>query len=110
MYAFRARAGFDSGPPDQVSTALNGAVRISTDGATTINGKAIESCVYFDEKTVCSLTLEGATTLEIEDGLSLSDLSVEELGEVVSWAGVSTEAQTATGLKRAIERHFETDP
>jgi hypothetical protein len=93
--------------PDRVRVALNGAVRISTDGTTTLNGEVMQSCVYFAAKTASTLTLDGATTLEIEDGLSLSDLSVEELEEVVSWAGVSTEAQTSTGLRRAIERHFE---
>ena len=36
----------------------------------------------------------------------LSSLSVSELQEIVDWAGVDTEAQTASGLKRAIERHY----
>lgn len=93
--------------PDRVSMALIGAVRITTDATTTLNGEALNGCAYYAAKTVCTLTFDGASTLEIESNLDLSALSIAELQEIVDWAGVDTEAGTKSGLKRAIERHYE---
>ena len=93
--------------PDRVRLALNGAVRISTDATSTLNGAPVNGCAYYAAKTVCTLTFDGASTLEIESNLALAALTVPELQEIVTWAGVDTEAATKSGLKRAIERHYE---
>ena len=50
--------------------------------------------------------LAGLAGIETITSRALSSLTVSELQEIVAWAGVETEAQTASGLKRAIERHF----
>lgn len=96
--------------PSRVRIALNGAVRISTDALTTINGKPVNSCLYLSSKTVCDLTFDGGTTLEIESALTLPDLEVSELQAIVDFHDVATSAGTKAGLIRAIERELEVDP
>ena len=51
--------------------------------------------------------IEVAGLLSAEAGISLATLDVAELQEIVKWADVETSAGTASGLRRAIERHFE---
>ena len=50
---------------------------------------------------------EGKVPAVIDAAVPLDRLSVEELHRVVAWANISTEAVTESGLKRAIERHYE---
>jgi len=99
----------DRAAPSRVRfSCVGGAVRVTAPNSTqrSINQAPIESCVYFPIKTHVDFAQTDATDLLIES-LPLSDLSVGELQEIVEWASVTTEAQTAGGLRRAIERHFE---
>jgi len=48
-----------------------------------------------------------ATIDGIIESKDLDELSLAELNSAVELLGVDTSAQTASGLKRAIERHFE---
>ena len=96
----------DRAAPSRVRFCCAGAVRVTAPDSTqrSINGASIESCVYFPIKTHVDFDQIDATDLLIES-LTLSDLSVDELQEIVEWASVETEAQTAGGLRRAIEWH-----
>ena len=95
---------FETCPDRAVFGCASGALRVTTEGSVTING-SLGSYAYFPDRETVELLISGGTTLITEEGLPLSSLTVSELQEIVAWAGVETEAQTASGLKRAIERH-----
>lgn len=96
------------GFPRHVRTRWQGALTISTDGEATIRGKATTAAIFSSagevERVVFNAT---ATRATINHGLSLSDLKLADLLAVAQWAAVDTSAQTAAGLRRAIERHLE---
>lgn len=84
-----------------------GALRIVSDGAVTIDGDSSTAAFFKSQKVVTIEIGNNPTSLKVESALDLSALTVAELQEIVTWAGVDTEAQTARGLRRAIERHLE---
>ena len=67
--------------------------------------------LYSGSDLVGCVPTGGHVRLDVTGGTitsrALSDLTVTELQEIVTWAGVDTEAGTKSGLKRAIERHHE---
>lgn len=74
-------------------------------GAVRLTDSAGSRVLYYATSKIRELTVEALKSLE--PGLSLADLSADELKTLVQWAGVDTEARTKSGLKRAIQRHFE---
>jgi len=96
------------GFPSRVRTRWEGAVRITSNGEATVRGKPTEIAVFAEAGEVERIVFSEETSeATIHHGLSLSDLSLEELQAAAVWADVDTSAQTAAGLRRAIERHLE---
>ena len=98
----------DEGFPSRVRTRWEGAVRISSNGAATVRGKQTEIAVFDEAGEVERIVFSGETSeATIHHGIPLTDLSLDDLRALVVWADVDTAAQTASGLRRAIERHLE---
>ena len=95
------------GFPAKVRCRWRGALKITTDGEATIRGKVTTAAFFIEAGEVEQIVFSGTTVATIEHGLALSALGVAELQEIVEWADVETSAGTASGLRRAIERHFE---
>ena len=61
--------------------------------------------------TVAGYTEGGCTTVggdfDLVELEQLEDLSLDQLNQAVKFLNVDTAAQTAAGLRRAIERHLE---
>ena len=99
FYSYEPIAPGESRPERQVITSWAnqpGFLLISADGSA---------------PTVAGYTEGGSTTIggdfdlvEIEQ---LEDLSLDQLNQAVDFLDVDTAAQTAAGLRRAIERHLE---
>jgi len=83
----------------------SGALRITTEGGATQDGRAV-LCLYLIEPTTLRLDFEGSDTAFIESCLALTDLDINELLAVVAYHDVATNAGTEAGLIRAIEREL----
>lgn len=98
------------GFPSRVRTRWEGAVRITSNGAATVRGKQTEIAVFAESGEVEQIVFSQETSeATIHHGLSLSDLSLEELQAAVSWADVDTSASTKAGLISAINNHLNGD-
>lgn len=62
-------------------------------------------CQYYSSDAIQEIEVNGLVSAE--GSISLSDLSITELQEIVTYLDVDTSAQTSSGLRRAIERHLE---
>ena len=106
MDRYFTRLAFEHCPSLVKTCALAGCLQVFSDGSVAINGVAGKVAFFDSRVDLVVVQITGGTTLRIIDGLPLSDLSVDELQEIVEWASVETEAQTAGGLRRANERHY----
>tara|TARA_B100001094_G_scaffold332144_1_gene402995 strand:- start:1858 stop:2202 length:345 start_codon:yes stop_codon:yes gene_type:complete len=98
------------GFPRRVRTRWEGAVRISSNGEAIVQGKPTEIAVFAEAGEVERIVFSAETSeATIHHGLSLSDLSLEELQAAVSWADVTTSASTKAGLISAINNHLNGD-
>ena len=99
FYSYTPIAPGDSRPARQVITSWAhqpGFLLISTDGS---------------DPTVYGYTNGGSTTVrgdfDLVEIVQVEDLSLDQLNQAVDFLNVDTAAQTAAGLRRAIERHLE---
>ena len=88
---------FEQCPSRLVFACPIGALRVTTDGDVTINGKA--GVFAYSPGGGMEINIVNGQTLITEQEIPLSALSVAELQEIVEWAGVDTEAGTKSGLK-----------
>lgn len=99
FYSYEPIAPGESRPSRQVITSWAhhaGFLLISVDGSAS---------------TVHGYTARGSTTIsgdfDLVELVQLEDLTLNQLNQAVEALGVDTSAQTAAGLRRAIERHLE---
>ena len=72
-----------------------------------VSDVAVTPALGFGPGLLLRVSAPGASSIQFTDDVELTDLSVEALEELVEAMGVETSAQTASGLRRAIERHLE---
>tara|TARA_R110000824_G_C14853140_1_gene640330 strand:+ start:255 stop:575 length:321 start_codon:yes stop_codon:yes gene_type:complete len=93
-------------PFGNIRTRFFGVATIETDGVSSVDG--VETNIFHaGEGSVNFVSFQGSTTATIEHGQDLDDLPLDRLQALVSFLDVDTAAQTASGLRRAIERHLE---